>query len=56
MPGGRKAAGKAGPRDRDSSRMASYNWPGCRVLLPGLERALTWAGEPLRRSERKCRN
>jgi hypothetical protein len=32
MPGGRKAAGKRGRRVGDSSRMASYNWPGCRVF------------------------
>ncbi len=52
MPGGRKAAGKRGRGTGNSSRWLSYNWPGCRVLLSGLERALTWAGEPLRRSER----
>jgi hypothetical protein len=53
MPGGRKAAGKRGRRAGTSSRWSWYKWPGCRVLLPGPERALTWAGEPLRRSERE---
>ena len=33
----------------------SYNWPDTSVVL-GPARALTWAGEPLRRSGRKCRN
>jgi RNA-directed DNA polymerase len=47
MPGGRKAAGKRGRKTRgllpDGLRITG---PDAGPLLPGLERALTWAGEP----------
>src|SRR5229473_224565 len=43
----RQESGAAGPGTPPG--WLSYNWPGCRILLSGLERALTWAGEPLRR-------
>ena len=44
----RQETGAAGPGLLPDG--ALYNWPDT-GLMPGPERALTWAGEPLRRSE-----